>query len=181
MQKNSKLTTKSIAYAAIFVALSVAINTVRIGSVSFGGFPIILSGYALGPLMGFMIGGLADIVGFLIRPSATGGFNPLFILTSALTGAIPVIVTAMLGDRYPKFKLWKIIVGVLVGQTITSVILVPIFRSLLYGKNTVWYYMVKAGAKQAVSIPIYGVLIKAVLDPLIKIFNFRDIQKNPTA
>lgn len=179
--KKSKFSTRTIAYSAIFVALSVVINTVRIGSVSFGGFPIILSGYALGPLLGFIVGGVADLVGFLIRPSATGGFNPLFILTSALTGAIPVLVTRALGDRYPKYKLWKILVGVLIGQTITSVILVPIFRSLLYGKNTVWYYMVKAGTKQAVSIPIYGVLIKAVLDPLTKIFNFQDIQKNPSA
>lgn len=180
MQKNSKMTAKTIAYASIFVALSVAINTVRIGSVSFGGFPIILSGYALGPVMGFMVGTLADLVGFIIRPSSTGGFNPLFILTSALTGAIPVIVTGMLGDKYPTFKLWKLLVGILVGQAITSVILVPIFRALLYGKNTVWYYMVKAAAKQAVSIPVYAVLIKAVLDPLTKLFNFRETQ-NPTA
>lgn len=173
MVKKSIFTTKKIAYAAIFIAISVAINTMRIGSISFGGFPIIFSGYVLGPLMGFIVGGLADVVGFLIRPSATGGFNPLFTLTSALTGAIPIIVTKLLGDKYPNYKLWKIFLGIFIGQTITSVVMVPIFISLIAGKNTVWYYIYKAAAKQIVSIPIYAILLKAINDTITKHFDFR--------
>lgn len=173
MNKKSFFTVKKIAYAGIFIALSVAVNSMRIGSVSFGGFPIIFSGYALGPLFGFIVGGLSDLVGFLIRPSSTGGFNPLFTLTSALTGAIPVIITSALGDKYPKFNLWKIFIGILVGQAITSVVLVPIFISVLYGKNTVWYYMISAAIKQAVSIPVYSILLKAINDIISKQIDFR--------
>ncbi|WMM23384.1 folate family ECF transporter S component [Tissierella sp. MB52-C2] len=173
MVKKSIFTTKKIAYAAIFIAISVAINTMRIGSISFGGFPIIFSGYVLGPLMGFIVGALADVVGFLIRPSATGGFNPLFVLTSALTGAIPIIITRLLGDKYPNYKLWKIFLGIFIGQTITSVVMVPIFISLITGKNTVWYYIYKAAAKQIVSIPIYAILLKAINDTITKHFDFR--------
>lgn len=172
MNKKSFLTTKKIAYVGIFIALSVAINTLRIGSISFGGFPIIFSGYVLGPVLGFVVGGLADLVGFLIRPSATGGFNPLFTLTSALTGAIPIIVTRVLGDKYPNFKFWKVLIGVLVGQTITSVIMVPFFISILYGKNTVWYYMTSAAVKQAVSIPVYSILIMSINKVLSKQYDF---------
>ena len=173
MIKESRFTTKKIAYGAIFVALSVAINTMRIGSISFGGFPIIFSGYALGPLMGFIAGGLAVVACFLISLSSTGSFNPLFTLTSALTGAIPILITRLLGDKYPDYKLWKIFIGIFVGQTITSVIMVPIFTSLLFGRNTIWFYMWKAGIKQALSIPVYAILLKAINDIIIKQFDFR--------
>ncbi len=89
------LNPRSIAYASLFVALSVVINTFRIGSVSFGGVPIIFSGYVLGPVMGFIVGAMADIVGFIVRPSGNA-FNPVFVLTSALTGMLPILVTKLL-------------------------------------------------------------------------------------
>lgn len=169
------LTTRQITYMAIFVALSVAINTVRIGSVSFGGFPIILSGYLLGPLAGFIVGGVADLVGFIVRPSSFG-FNPIFTLTSALTGAIPVLITTkLLKDRYPKFTLWKVLLGIFIGQFSTSVIIVPIFQVLLYGQNTFWFFATRAAIKQIVSIPFYAFFTVSLSDRLTKIINFREI------
>ena len=171
----SKFSSKQIAYASIFIALSVVVNSLRIGKVSFGGFPIIFSGYALGPVMGFVVGAMADIVGFIVRPSSTGGFNPLFIMTSALTGAIPVIVTSALGDKYPKYSLWKIFVGILVGQVVTSVIMVPIFLTILYGKKSLWLYMASAATKQAFSIPIYAALLKTLHEATAKVVNFREL------
>lgn len=167
-------TTVSIAHMSIFVALSVIINTLRIGSVSFGGFPIIFSGYLLGPLPGFIVGGVADLLGFLIRPSSFP-FNPLFTLTSALTGSIPIIVTKALGEKYPDFSLVKVLIGIFIGQMLTSVILVPIFSFWLYGANTLPFLMGKAFAKQIVSIPIYAVLLTILNERLSKVIDFRKI------
>lgn len=56
------LTTRKLAFSALLVALSVAINSARIGSISFGGFSIIFSGLVLGPGIGF----IAVAVGQLI-------------------------------------------------------------------------------------------------------------------
>lgn len=170
--RTDKFSTNRITYIAIFVALSVAINTARIGSISFGGFPIIMSGFFLGPINGFIVGGVADIVGFIIRPSATGGFNPAFVLTSALTGAIPVVVTRFLGERYPNYSLWKVIIGIFVGQMITSVLMVPMFRVMFFGGNTFLYFAGKAFIKQIISIPIYGFLITTVNESLRRSVNF---------
>ena len=61
----------------------------------------------------------------------------MFTLTSALTGAIPIIITKLLEDKYPNYKLWKIFLGILIGQTIISIVMVPIFISLSTGKNTI--------------------------------------------
>lgn len=169
--KAKKFSTNKLTYMAIFVALSAAINSMRVGTVSFGGFPIIFSGYLLGPLAGFIVGGVADIVGFIIRPSSFA-FNPLFTLTSALTGLIPILITEALGDKYPKFTLLKVIIGVFIGQMLTSVILVPIFSVILYEKDTFWYIAVRALLKQIVSIPIYAFLITTINDRLTKVIDF---------
>ncbi|MDO5027408.1 MAG: folate family ECF transporter S component [Tissierellia bacterium] len=171
--KFEKFTASKISYMAVFVALSVIINTVRIGSVSFGGFPIILSGYLLGPIPGFIVGGVSDVVGFIVRPSSFG-FNILYTMTSALTGLIPVLITNLLGQKYPKYTFVKVLIGVLVGQVLTSVVLVPIFSTILY-KKVFTVEFIKALSKQAVSIPIYSFLIVTLNDRLGKAIKFDKI------
>lgn len=143
---------------ALFIAIGVVINSLRVNGISFGGLPIIFSGFMLGPVSGFIVGALTDVVAFIVRPSATGGFNPIFMLTSALTGFIPVFVAKLLNRNKDNYKLWQIFIGVLVGQMFTSVLLVPYFIHILYHKN---YFVTvsKAFAKQLFSIPIYSIII----------------------
>lgn len=170
--RSKKFTTVKISYMAIFIALSVMINSLRIGSISFGGFPIILSGYLMGPIPGFIVGGVADILAFMVRPSAFP-FNPLFTLTSALTGAIPIMVSTLLGHKKGDYNLFRVLIGVFVGQMLTSVILVPIFSVWLYGRNTFWVIAGKAFIKQILSIPIYAVLITIIGERLEKVVDFK--------
>lgn len=173
--RTEKFTTRQITYIGVMVALTVVINVVRVGVVNFTGFPIILSGYLLGPIPGFVVGGVADVIGFVIRPS--GPYVPIFTLTSALTGLIPVIISRLLGDAYPKFSFWKVLVGVFVGQFATSVIIVPLFRSLLLSDQSFWYFAVKAAGKQIVSIPLYAFFVTALVDRLSKVIDFRSLGK----
>ncbi len=167
----TKINVNRLSYMAFFVALSVVINTLRIDTISFGGFPIILSGYFLGPISGFLVGAVSDVLAFLVRPSAFA-FNPLFTLTSALTGLIPVLITNLLGDKYPKYGFIKILIGIFVGQFLTSVLMVPLFQVILYGNKTFLYYFTAAAIKQAVSIPIYAFLTLSLNDRLSKILHF---------
>ena len=176
MEKNSKFSTKQIAYMGILVAIGVVVNSLRIGKLSFGGLPIILSGYALGPIMGFIVGGVTDVVAFIVRPSSMGGPNPIFTMTSALTGMIPVIVSRLLGDNYPKYSYWKLVVGVLIGQYITSVLIVNFFIDLLYAPGTFWIKASEAAVKQAIQAPIYAYLIKFILDSTTKYIDFRNLK-----
>lgn len=170
-ERNELFKSIKLVNMSIFVALSVAINTMRVGSVSFGGFPIILSGYLLGPIPGFIVGAMSDIVGFIIRPSALG-FNPVFILTSALTGLIPVVVTNLLGNKYPRFEMHKVLIGIFIGQILTSVIMVPIFSTIIYGKHSFWFLAYRAFIKQVISIPIYAFLTTTIVDRVTKVINF---------
>ena len=161
----------------MLVALSVVINTLRFGSISFGGFPIIFSGLTMGPIMGFIVGAIADVVGFIVRPSASGGFNPLFILTSALTGFIPGVVIIALKDKYPKYKTWKVFLAIFIGQLITAVLMVPLFitfirQSNLFGTNAFWisYYtrVVAAFARQTLNVPVYTIIFATIIKPISK-------------
>lgn len=179
-KKRKVFTTKTLTYSAMLVALSVAINSLRIGNISFGGFPIIFSGLTMGPIVGFVVGGVADVIGFIIRPSASGGFNPLFILTSALTGLIPGLVIILLKDKYPNYKPWKVFIAIATGQLITTVLMVPLFitylrQSNLLGTSAFWtsYYarVTLAFSRQALNVPIYTVLFSSIIKPLSKTFN----------
>lgn len=157
--------TRKITYMAVFIALSVVINTMRFGSVSFGGFPIIYSGLVLGPVNGLIVGAVSDVLGFIIRPSS-GGYNVVFTLTSALTGLIPIMIVNLFKVKYPNFKFYQVLLGIFIGQMLTSVIMAPYFQALLFGKNTFYYYATKAFIKQAVSIPLYAALFTSMTESI---------------
>ena len=157
--------TRRITYMAVFIALSVVINTMRFGSVSFGGFPIIYSGLVLGPVNGLIVGAVSDVLGFIIRPSS-GGYNVVFTLTSALTGLIPIMVVQLFKVKYPNYKFYQVLLGIFIGQMLTSVIMAPYFQALLFGKNTFYYYATKAFIKQIVSIPLYAALFTSMTESI---------------
>lgn len=165
--RTSSRKTKTVVYMAVFVAISVTINTLRVGSVSFGGFPIIFSGFALGALPGFIVGAVADVVAFIVRPSS-GGFNPAFTLTSALTGAIPVLVTTLLRDRRPSYKTWKVFIGILIGQGITTILMVPMFRVIFYGNGTFFYFVGKSALQQVFTIPAYTIVFMSLYEAITR-------------
>lgn len=157
--------TRRITYMAVFIALSVVISTMRFGSVSFGGFPIIYSGLVLGPVNGLIVGAVSDVLGFIIRPSS-GGYNVVFTLTSALTGLIPIMVVKLFKVKYPNYKFYQVLLGIFIGQMLTSVIMAPYFQALLFGKNTFYYYASKAFIKQIVSIPLYAALFTSMTESI---------------
>ncbi len=170
--KKKESSTRKITYMAMFVALSVVINTMRFGSISFGGFPIIYSGLVLGPVNGFIVGAVSDVLGFIVRPSSGGGYHVVFTLTSALTGLIPILVVRLFKVKYPNFKFYQVLLGIFVGQMITSVIMSPYFQAFIFGKNTFIYYATKALIKQAVSIPLYAALFTSMTESIKDSINF---------
>lgn len=176
-EKKNFFSAKTLSYLAMFIALSVILNTLRVGSISFGGFPIIYSGMALGPVCGFIVGLVSDILGFLVRPSSNA-FNLAFTLTSALTGAIPILVIKLLGkEKEGKTNFVKVLIAILIGQTLTSVILVPYFMKLFYGFNFI-ERVVKALSKQIWSIPLYAFIFVATWKVISKQINFDKIKNN---
>src|SRR5699024_9597699 len=109
-------------------------------------------GIGFGPIIGGIVGGLGDIVKASLFP--TGPMMPHFILTSALTGVIPGLVAMLLKTDLSKPKLWKLFLSILAGQFITTVLLVPYFRQILFG-HPLLLTMGRSVIRQAVNIPLY--------------------------
>ncbi len=162
-----KLSTRLITISGFLIALNVVLSrfiTIP-GIINFGGFPIIFAGIVFGPIVGGIVGAVGDVVSFLVRP--TGPFMPHFVLTSALTGIIPGILMKVLKGDVDELPFWKIFLSILVGQVITSVLMVPYFRNILFGHPLI-VTMTKAATKQAINIPVYSVLIKGLVESLAK-------------
>jgi len=114
MNKEGSL--KKMIVAAFLIALSIVLTrmlsiTTPFFRIGFGSVPIMIAGIVLGPQTGFLVGAVADLVGFVISP--TGSFMPGFTLTSALTGAIPGIlwkVTATRKQPWERKQIWVVAV-----------------------------------------------------------------------
>lgn len=162
-----KISTRIIIISGFLIALNVVLSRIITipGIINFGGFPIIFAGVIFGPAVGGIVGAVGDIVSFIVR--LTGPFMPHFVLTSALTGIIPGILMKLLKAEGNDFPFWKIFLSILVGQVITSVLMVPYFRNILFAHPFI-LTMTKATTKQAVNIPAYAILIKVLAESLSK-------------
>lgn len=135
------------------------------GIINFGGFPIIFAGIVFGPVVGGLVGTIGDIVSFIVRP--TGAFMPHFVLTSALTGIIPGLIVKLLGNNLRNSKLWKVFIAILIGQVITTVLMVPYFRQILFAHPFIVNFA-RAAQKQAINIPAYAIMINLLIKSLYK-------------
>ena len=154
-----------MAISGFLIALNIVLSRIITipGIINFGGFPIIFAGVVFGPVVGGIVGAVGDVVSFIVRP--TGAFMPHFVLTSALTGIIPGVIIRLLKAKLPKIPLWKIFISILVGQVITSVLMVPYFLNTLFS-TPLMVTMSKAVVKQAINIPAYSIIIKGLVESL---------------
>lgn len=163
----NKLSVKKMTYYSILIALNVVLTrfgSIRVGGggveivrIGFGGFPIIFAGIILGPTAGAIVGGVGDIVGFLISP--IGPYMPHFTIAAILTGVIPGLIVKIF--RRPKFSFWKLVVAIGIGQIITSILLVPIFLERLFSTPLLVTIPGRIQS-QIIQIPLYAFLTKTI-------------------
>lgn len=162
-----KIDVRTMTISGFLIALNIILSrfiTIP-GIINFGGFPIIFAGIVFGPVVGGIVGTIGDIVSFIVRP--TGAFMPHFVLTSALTGIIPGLVVKVLRNNLKDSKLWKVFIAILIGQVITTVLMVPYFRQILFAQPFV-VNAVRAVQKQAINIPAYAIMINILIKSLYK-------------
>lgn len=169
-----RISTHRLVFLSFLIALSIiltrilsiripidGIEGVRIG---FGGLPIILAGVIGGPIAGGIVGALSDLLGFFINP--IGPYMPHFTLTSFLTGFIPGLLMKYIFKK--KIRFYSLFTAITCGQTITTVILVPLFINMLF-KTPLEILFIPRVISQSISIPLYAVFIRTLLrNDLIK-------------
>jgi len=130
--------TKKIVYAGLFISINIIlarmlafypVPTIRI---SFENIPLMLSGIILGPFMGAVTGGMADIIGTVMFPPPTGAtYFPGFTISKILVGLIP----ALLYRNLKGYNIVKITVSVIVTEIICSLTLDTLWLSIMYNKG----------------------------------------------
>ena len=154
-----RLPVKTLCYTAVIVALSVVCNVFTVymsfagsNALSFTYTVCFIAGAFFGPFVGFLVGALGDLLGWVIN-STGGAFNPLITLTSGLIGFIPGIVFMIakkLKARFPDKK-WIDPCAILVSFVIVWLICTNLNTVIMY------YFYIAGHSKKYTALGAYYV------------------------
>ena len=145
-----------VAIATVLSFFSVPVN--EFIQIRFKFLPIAASGMLFGPAIGGLVGLLADITGYIVKP--TGAFFPGYTISTMVSG---IIFGAMLYKK--KLTVPRVILTCLVYTVAVSLILNPINSMILY-KTPLWVVLAEKLPATAVMFPINTCLLYFVLKSL---------------
>lgn len=157
--KTQKITTKTLAYGAILIALNIVITrllSINVGVVriGFNFIPVVLGSYFFGPLIGAVLAVLADTLGMLM----TGGLPWLgFTVSQALYG---------LSYGFFFYKRKKNTKAVIVCVVLQAIFIDAILGALWYKLHAGAPFFASLGARSVdalVMIPIKIIVIKYMI------------------
>ena len=161
--------TARIAYTGVLCALATLFNVITFYPVKYLAFslsvvPTFLAGIMLGPISGFAVGFLGDLLGWLILPQ--GAYMPLIGISSGLWGAIGGIIFLSSDIKY----YFKIIIGFVVALLFCTCFLNTFNLWLVYsnGKTTFWAYL-------WLRLPFQFAM--AAVNCFLTILTYRELQK----
>ena len=145
--------------SAMLLALSVIFGFFKIplsqvSEVRLQFLPVAAEGMLFGPLYGGILGGLSDILCYIVRP--TGAFFPGFTISAIIQG---VIYGLLLRKNQ---SLGRILATQALDTVIISLILNPIWLMMLYGNSFVVIFMERI-IKVLIMLPINTALLTAVV------------------
>lgn len=109
-----------------------------------------LTATMFGPVVGGIMGGVADIVKFLIKP--TGAFSVLWTL-NAIVG--PIIYGVMLYKK--KFTFWRVLLSKAVVAIVVNVCMSCTWSAILYG-SAFWAILPTKILQQIIQVPIQSII-----------------------
>lgn len=160
LKKISVLTT-----AAMLLAISVILSFFKIPisqviEIRFGFLPIAAGGMLFGPFVGGVMGALADIIGYVVKP--TGAYFPGFTISGIVSGVLYALVL------YKKeITVKRVIVAQLLQTVVISFLLNNIWLSILYKSGFAAIFMARL-AKTCIMFPIEVILLYLIMQAVKK-------------
>ena len=159
---------RMILLAAIFIAIRVALKSISIpvpGAqslyITFGYLFNALGSMIYGPIVGFLSGGVCDIIGCITAPK-----GPYFF---------PFTLVEMLGSLLyglflyrSRITMARIFVSKLTVTVLINLICTPFLMSVMYGKGYLFYLASRVG-KNAILLPIETILLIALFSAVLPI------------
>ncbi|NLZ92659.1 MAG: folate family ECF transporter S component [Firmicutes bacterium] len=165
-----KLRTRDLTNAGLFVAMSIALsrfaavqvmsNTIRL---SFGNIPIYVAGLLFGPAIGGLVGGVADLAGYLVNPFGAA-FIPQITLAAILRGVIPPLVVRLFGAKDSFWQL-KIFLAIIATEIVSGAFLTTWGLSWL-NQTPFMAVLTPRLVALALQIPVYTIATYVLIVPL---------------
>lgn len=124
----------------------------------FQSLPIAAAGYLFGPVCAGIVGMIADVGGYLVKP--TGPFFPGFTLSSILCG---VIFGCVLYGKKPTIR--RILAAEILYTVLCGILLNSLWLSILYGRGFIAAMSARL-VKEIVMIPINTAMLAALMQPV---------------
>ena len=160
----------SLGILAGFFKISVS-NILEIRLVS---LPIALAGAVFGPGIAAIIGMLSDLGGYMV--ATTGPYFPGFTLSYGLTGILYGLILKDGGGNSVSLK--RVILSVTANALLVSILLNSLWLNILYPGRGFYAVMSARVLKEIIMIPVYVILITAILKPMLKFYR-GDTRINP--
>lgn len=119
-----------------------------------------LTATMFGPVVGGIMGGVADVVKFIIKP--TGAFSILWTL-NAIVG--PVIYGIMLYKK--KFTFWRVLLSKAIVAVVVNIGMSCTWSALLYG-SAFWAILPTKTLQQVIQVPIQSIIFYLFVNALQK-------------
>lgn len=153
--------TKRLTVGALCLALSVvfslfSVPILNILEIRFNTIVLAVAGSLLGPGYGAIIGGLSDVLGYLIKP--TGPFFPGFTVSSILSG----VIFGLFLHKNADFK--HIVLACVINGVCINFLLNSLWLSMLYG-NAFIAVLATRVVSQAILLPINIAILTIILKP----------------
>ena len=157
--------TKSLVTMAVLLALAVVLGFVSVQvteslRVGFSFLPNAVSGQLFGPVGGMLVGGLADILKYLVKP--TGPFFPGFTISGVLGGLIYGLVLYKKPATLPRIILCMTLIAVFVNMLLNTY-----WLTILYG-NAFLVILPARIVSNLISLPVNIILYYLVATLLEK-------------
>lgn len=184
ISKNRWISTSVLVKAGLLAGLSIVFTralsfmiplaglpALRIG---FGSLPIIISGILFGPLVGGVVGTVADLIGFMLNPMG-GAYFPGFTISAALNGVIPGLLYMWLGKIKGRWN-FNIINGLAIVGFSIGVIGIMVQRQVLTFLDNSFFY--NEAPLSWTIIFLYALLVVAFVALPFYLSKHEDRQKN---
>ena len=163
----------TIVLVALFIALGIVLGqwSVQITENTKIGISFIatqLTATLFGPVVGGVMGGVADILKFIIKP--TGAFSVLWTL-NAIVG--PIIYGMMLYKK--KLTFWRILLSKAVVAVVVNMAMSCAWSAILYG-NAFWAILPTNAIQQLILVPIQSIIFFVFVKALQKTKVFEGLQ-----
>lgn len=178
-----KFSIRTLAICGVLVAFSIVLSRFASFRFSFGGvenirfglgtLPIMLAGIMYGPLLGGMVGIIADLAGFFI--SHMGAYMPHFTFVSMMYGFIPPLFCFPFQLNLYRNRLsyrLRVYLGIFLGQVIPQLLFLPYYQLILFKTPYTVSFI-----PRLFTVPIQFLICTLVITSLLRVLKETDFER----